>query len=764
MIVNTRDPVTDNTGPVDNATALVPSTRPLLADAAEFFYRVNSYLSPKDRELVQTAFALARREHGNQRRKSGELFFTHPLTVAYYLSEYHLDAPALVAALLHDVAEDTKVSLDEIGRQFGPDVRLLVDGVTKLKDVSLGVAKGRKMLPEELQQASLHKLLGIMTDDVRAVIIKLFDRLHNMRTIRAMPHHKQQQKAHETLSVYAPLANRLGIWNVKNELEALSLDVLHPEAYHLVSERLEEVRQKHQPFFELVSGQIFECLLDAGLDVRNVIIDPENIYTVYLDQLQSGVSHHEIDETLRLVVLLNDWPACYEALGHLHQLWQPVPGQFDDYIAVPRDNLYRSLHTMVFHTEGRRIKLRLRTIAMDEVSRIGVLTRWLYAGTPLWTKGIADRIEAFFENINENINIEPQNPILGVQGAMDVLRKQVRVYTPRGDVVELAQGATALDFAYTIHTGLGDQCLAARVNEMPYPLNRPLRDGDHVRIIKKQAAQPHRAWLDTDLGYITTNYALSHARRWFRRLSRQEAIDQGKQLLTSELEMLGLPGYPHTAVADAFKYSNEQELYYELGRAELLPTIVSTRVLQDVWQQGPERNLDTEVQSVAGERFVITNANGHKLSLCGTCRPRPREPIMGYLRTDGGVTVHGKSCHTLQSTRRPSQWGRLLKLEWGQTTPRKARLLTIAVEVYDRPGLLYEITDLMQGERINIAYIHTPLATNAGKKLVILCLEVERPRQAVGILHQIQALANVISVRGLPEGPPDIERLREGFF
>ncbi len=746
------------------ASKVLPTTRPLLADAAQFFCRINSYLSLKDREMVQTAFALARREHGDQRRKSGELFFTHPLTVAYYLAEYHLDAPALVAALLHDVAEDTKVSLDQIEAQFGADVRLLVDGVTKLKDVSLGVAKGRRMSPDELQQATLHKLLGIMTDDVRAVIIKLFDRLHNMRTIQAMPLDKQQQKAHETLSVYAPLANRLGIWNVKNEMETLSLEVLYPETFQIVSARLDEIRQKHQPFFELVSGQIFECLLEAGLDVRNVVIDPENIYTVYLDQIQAGVSHREVDETLRLVVLLNDWRACYEALGHLHQLWQPVPGRFDDYIAVPGDNLYRSLHTMVFHTEGRRIKLRLRTVAMDEVSRIGVLTRWLYAGTPLWTKGIADRIEAFFENINENINIEPQNPILGVQGAMDVLRKQVRVYTPQGEVVELRQGATALDFAYSIHTGLGDQCLAAQVNETPYPLNRPLRDGDHVRIIKKQAAQPQRAWLDRDLGYITTNYAHSHARRWFRRLSRQEAIDQGKQLLTSELEMLGLPGYPHTAVAEAFKYGSEQELYYELGRAELLPTTVSTRVLQDIWQQGPERHLDTEVRSLEGERFVITNANGHKLRLCGTCQPRPREPIMGYLRTDGAVTVHGKGCHTLQSSRRARQWGRLLKLEWGRTTPRKARLLTMAIDVYDRPGLLYEITDLMQAERINIAYIHTPLTTNAGKKLVILCLEVERPRQAVGILHQIQALANVISVRGLPDGPPDMERLRGGLF
>jgi (p)ppGpp synthase/HD superfamily hydrolase len=396
----------------------------------------------------------------------------------------------------------------------------------------------------------------------------------------------------------------------------------------------------------------------------------------------------------------------------------------------------------------------LRTIAMDEVSRIGVLARWLYAGTPLWSKGIAERIESFFENINENINVEPHNPSMGVKGVVeDVFRKQIRVYTPRGDVVELAQGATAIDFAYAIHTGLGDQCHSAHVNDLPYPLNRPLRDGDRIRIIKKLWAQPQRAWLDEDLGYIATTYARTHARRWFRRLPKSQAIAQGKQLLAYELSMLGVPGYPHSAIAHTFKYENEVMLYHDLGRAELLPTVVATRVLEDTWAQGPERDLDKIVYSAAGERFVVTNANNRELRLCGTCNPRPRETIVGYLRADKGVTVHRKGCHSLQPSRLP---GRLLKLGWGEATPRKARLLTIKVEVYDRPGLLFEITDLMQGEQINIAYIHTPLAAQAGRKHIVLCLEVVRPRQAVRVLHQIQSLTNVFVVHGLPDGPPEL--------
>ncbi|MEZ4643062.1 MAG: TGS domain-containing protein [Chloroflexota bacterium] len=269
----------------------------------------------------------------------------------------------------------------------------------------------------------------------------------------------------------------------------------------------------------------------ANLTVRNVLLAPENVYTVYQDLSTRGMSYYDVDKTMRLIILMDDWPSCYLALGHLHQLWQPVPGRFDDYIAVPRDNLYRSLHTTVVHNNGQHLKLRIRTVAMDKVSEIGVLARWVYAGTPLWSEGIANRVESFLLNINENISVETQDPGAGVKGVVeDVFRKQVRVYTPRGDVIELRQGATPIDFAYAIHTGLGDQCYAAYVNEVLHPLNKPLRDGDRVRIVKSVRAEPQRAWLDEDLGYIQTNYARSHARRWFRRLSHDMAILHGRNL------------------------------------------------------------------------------------------------------------------------------------------------------------------------------------------------------------------------------------------
>jgi RelA/SpoT family (p)ppGpp synthetase len=719
-------------------------THTIAADGKQFFDQINKYLSDEDRICVQEAFALARREHGNQRRKSGELFFTHPLTVAYYISEYMLDAPALAAALLHDIAEDTRVTIDEIETTFGPEVARLVDGVTKLKDVTEGIAKSKELSKQEIEDLTLHKLLAAMTHDVRTVIIKLFDRLHNLRTIKSTPHARQIYKAKETLSVYAPLANRLGIWRLKNELESLSLEIINPDAHTIIRNRLEQIHKEQQEEYQLISGQIFDCLLQANLDVRKVFLAPENIYSVYQDLCESAASFYEVDKTMRLVVLLDDWQSCYQALGYVHQLWQPVPGRFDDYVSVARDNLYRSLHTTVVHSNGQHLKLRFRTEPMDKVSEVGILARWVYADTPMWTSGVADRVETFFENINENINLEPQDPTAGVRGVVeDVFRQQIRVFTPRGDAIELVKGATALDFAYAIHTGLGNQCHSAYVNDMLYPLNRPLLDGMKVRIMKKDRAQPQRAWLDEDLGYIMTNYARSHARRWFRRLSPQTAVYQGLQLLQGELIMLGMHSYSHDQVAESFGYDNTRDMYYELGRADLLPTAVTTKLLKEMWMQGPARPFGKIVSSEKGGQFVVTQAEGREIRLCGTCNPRPPDAILGFLRRDGGVTVHHQRCHTLNPGRLA---GRMLKLAWGEAAPQEVRQVKLQVKVYDRPGLLFEITQLMNDEDINIAYIHTPEPGAPNEVHIHLAVEVLRPRQLVRVLHQIRALANVFLV------------------
>ncbi len=720
----------------------------LTATEDQFFEQISSYLPLDDELQVQAAFELAKREHGDQRRKSGEPFFTHPLTVAYYLTEYRLDGPAIAAALLHDVAEDTKVSLAELEEQFGPKVAHLVEGVTKLKDVSIGIAQGRELTREQIQDLTMQKLFREMTVDVRVVIIKLFDRLHNMRTIGAMPPHKQRQKARETLAVFAPLANRLGIWKLKSELEALSLQVLEPAAFQYISQELDTLKKNQLKMYQMVNEQITDSLLAVNLDIRNVLLAPENVYTVYQDLSKNRNTKGDIDRTLRLVVLLDDWISCYTALGHLHQLWRAVPDQFDDYISVPRDNLYRSLHTTVVHNNGQHIKIRLRTVAMDKVSEIGVLARWLYAGTPLWDKGIAERIEALFQNIRNSLDLEDEDAGINVKTVVeDVFSDQIRVYTPQGDAVSLPRGATAIDFAYKIHTEIGNHCQAVHVNDTLYPLNKALPNGAQVRVVKSIRAEPQRAWLDEDLGYITTMYARSHARRWFRRLPRPSAIKQGKQILRDELKMLGLPNFPHEAVSQMFEeIEDTEELYHALGRAEILPTTLATSVLSKAWTQNPSRDLDGTVQGRDGKEYVISQTRQRKIRLCNTCVPRPSDPIMGYLRQNGEVTVHREDCHSLSAHRDEL---RRIQLGWGEV-PRRVHSLHLRVDVYDRSGLLFDVTQLLEREHINIANISTPTHTRKGEVCILLELEMQTARQAVRIMHQIQALVNIYSVRTIP--------------
>ena len=713
-------------------------------DGDEFFELINTYLYKQDILRVQEAFDLARREHGDQSRRSGELFFTHPLTVAYYMAQYRLDADALMAALLHDVAEDTVVSVDQIRELFGPEVSQLVDGVTKLKEVSAGVARGRLLHPNEIQDASLHKMFNAMTTDVRVVLIKLFDRLHNMRTVQALPHYKQELKARETLTVYAPLANRLGIWRLKTQLEALSLEVLDNETFRFITQALELQYHQRLAYYTLISDQIIRHLQSRGVAVVNVLSNPESIYSVYQTLSKRPAPYDNIETPLRVVVLLEDIPSCYLSLGHVHQLWRPVPGKFDDYIAVPRENLYRALHTTVIYSNGQPLKVRFRSLAMNEVSEIGVLARWVYAGTPMWTKGIADRFEALFANVTENIQLEPLDVSTGVKGVVeDIFGQQVMVYTPRGDIIELPLGATPVDFAYAIHTEVGNQCLMAYVNEQPYPLNKPLRDGDQVRIVKSGWARPQRTWLDVDLGYLTTSRAESRIRRWFRRLSPELAIAEGRKLLHDELKMLGMPSLSHQKVAEQSGFQSPSELYYAFGRAELLPTTVATGVLAEEWQLSPARQIGRIVRAAGNHEYIITNAGSRELRLCGSCRARPGDNIVGFLRTDGIVTVHKEGCYTL----RPDPMAdRTIKLAWGSPDQEEVRIVRLKVDVFDRSGLLLEIAGLLQRENVNIAAISTESIGSGGKVRVLMDLEIANPRQLVRILHRAHALVNVYAI------------------
>lgn len=715
-------------------------------DGQQFFNRIEEYLTPPEVELVRAAFDFARQEHGEQRRKSGELFFTHPLTVAFYLAEHQIDAAALIAALLHDVAEDTRVSVAQIETRFGQDVARIVDGVTKFEQTAEDVAQHGELTPEQKANATLHKLFRFMTRDMRVVIIKLFDRLHNMQTIGALPRQKQEKIAQETLDVYGPLANRLGMWSMKQTLQSLALRVVDYNAFRHINEELEQLYQEQKVLLDTLIRDIRQALQTANIPYLNVVPSPRNVYSIYENLWVGGRTQYHIDRTPRLLVVLPDRLTCYTALGAVHGLWSPMVGKFDDYIARPRENLYRALHTSVMHSNGFPVKLRFRTEAMNTMSEIGILARWARRGTavsPDFVREVTEQVTALLQGISR-IQDEPQDSADSVRIVVgDVLSRQITAYTPRGEAKELPRGATPIDFAYRVHTAVGLSCRGARVNGSLAPLNTTLQDGDHVEILRHRFPNPRRVWLEEDLGYIHTMYARNNVRRWFRRLSEEEAIQVGQQLLEDELAMVGLADYPLAEATQLMGFKQPQDLFRAVGRADVLPTTISTRLLTSVWNSGPLRRIGQVVDVEPGQRFVVMNAGSRPLKLCQACNPRPPENIYGYIRKDDGVTIHSESCPYLPQTEVGAN--RLLSLRWGQDENSQVRLAGVELDVFDRPNLLFEITDLLRQEMINIQWIKTPLAQE--KRHLSIGLDIANPRQLVRVLHRLHALVNIHTVR-----------------
>lgn len=717
------------------------------ADGNLFFERIH-YLSEADRARVHAAFEFACSMHGDELRKDGTPFITHPLTVAYYLAEYTVDADALIAALLHDTAEDTSASIADIATLFGWDAAQIVDGVTKFEQSAEDI-HNNGMLDAKQKAAETHKkLFKYMMRDVRVVLIKLFDRLHNMRTIGSMKRTSQVRSATETLDVYAPLANRLAIYRLKNELESLAFSVLSPEIYTEINHQLIARETEHRQIVNDVIDRLSVDLAEEGIE-STICRSPRNVYTIYKNRDPARRRKQLVDDVPRLVISVNDRLACYTALGVAHALWSPQPKDFDDYVARPRTNMYRALHTTVVHDSGQLVKMRFRSRAMSVMSDIGVLGRW--AGGEDFSaemrQEINEQINSLLAGIGSNIDADiSQSVVEDIRN--DVLSNQITALTPGGDSIELPIGATALDFAYKIHTDIGDSCHRAIVNGEPRSLNNPLADGDRVQIYHGKNRHPQHIWLEDDLGFLATSYARNHVRRWFRRLSNRDAVHQGHELLTDELALVGLPDYDHLEIAHVLGKETETDLYRSVGHAEILTTEIARRILTRIWEQGRRRLIGEEVESDEGEKFIILNTSqlAEPLHLCRNCKPHPGNDIRGYIRPGRRIVIHSLDCSRLPADAEAYQ---LLHVRWGQDTIGEVREVCLEIEVYDRPDLLFEITRLLHDEMINIRNIETPRLNDAIR--VDLCMEVASPKQFVSILHRIKSLVNVRAVRSVPK-------------
>ena len=671
--------------------------------------KLEEYLLEEDILVVSSAYRFAENAHRGQLRLSGEPFFEHPKQTALFLADLKLDTATISAALLHDVVEDCGVSYKQITDSFGADVCALVNGVTKLTKAELSVdpkeyLEGFELREEAVddvvQAETLRKMLVAMAEDIRVVLIKLADRLHNMRTVSFLPSERSQAFARETLEIFAPLAHRLGIWELKWMLEDLAFQQLNPKEYRDISKRLNSKRIEREAYIERVVHLIQTDLESSGID-NEVYGRPKHIYSIHKKTEKYAEQNKEISEIYDLFavrILVDDLKDCYGALGVIHTKWHPLPGQFDDYIANPKDNLYQSLHTSVLCEDASPVEVQIRTKEMHKVAEYGVAAHWLYKEF-----GVQD--DQFDEKMRWLRQLlEWQRDASGAVEFVesfktDIFQSQVFVYTPKGDVVELPTGATPLDFAYRIHTDVGHNCVGSKVNGKLVALNHVLSNGDTVQIMtSKTASGPSRDWMNAGHGYVKTSSAKAKMRQWFNRQEKRSNIDRGKEILQRLLQRLDLE-IDELKVANALKFSDIDGLLASLGEGSLstekLIKQISFRadgsnlgVREYIPPRGPASGIE-----VLGVGDLLT-------TIARCCSPIMGDSIAGYITRGRGVTIHRDNCPNILGE---DESERLVSVNWGET--KTLYPVRIQIKGWDRVGLLGDVTSAVSEERVNIANI-----------------------------------------------------------
>src|SRR6266566_4655094 len=668
-----------------------------------------------DRERVREAFAFACEKHAAQRRKSGEDFIVHPVGVARICAGMRLDTETLCAALLHDTFEDTCSSIEQVRERFGEGIAGIVDGVTKLTGISF-------QSHDEAQAENYRKMMMAMADDVRVILIKLADRLHNMRTIGAMPKQKQQNKAKETLEIFAPLAHRLGIHAIKWELEDLAFATLHPRKYQEIKALVAQQRDEREVYVDRAGAYLLKELEALGIDAE-IAGRAKHFYSIYSKMTKKGREFNEIYDLTAMRVIVESVKDCYGAVGVIHSLWKPLPGRFKDFIAMPKLNMYQSLHTTVIGPEGRPLEIQIRTQDMHRMAEFGVAAHWVYKQRP-----DAERAENIgWQGAGEDAKLNWLRSMLDWQKDLsdpgefmetfraDLIEDEVYVFTPRGEVKSLAAGATPLDFAYEVHTEIGHRCVGARVNGRIVPLHYELRSGDIVEILTaKRERGPSRDWL----AMVKTTRARNKIKQWFKAESRKDTEHAGRELLQDHLNKAGLPAQKITGsplLADVIRevgFRKADDFYIALGAAKISPKLVVSKVMQRL-KQGEaadgERSA-ADMLRVGRARRAATKSSGQygikvdgvddvMLRLAKCCRPVPGDEIVGYISLGRGITIHRQDCPNTALLRKDPE--RFTRVSWdGELST--AFVVEIQVDAWDRHRLLEDLSRAFSESGANI--------------------------------------------------------------
>jgi GTP diphosphokinase / guanosine-3',5'-bis(diphosphate) 3'-diphosphatase len=701
---------------------------------AELIERAKQYIPPEKVTAIENAYQFALEAHAGQERKSGNPYIEHPVSVALTLAELQLDGSSLAAALLHDVPEDTGTPLSVIEEKFGPEVAKLVDGVTKLGRLSSREHVARS----EGQAENLRKMLLAMAQDLRVVFIKLADRLHNMRTLEFLPPEKQRSIARETLEIYAPLAHRLGIWELKWQLEDLSFMYLEPRKYQHIYKLLSAKSMQHEAFITRAINTLREEFDRVDMKVE-ISGRPKHIYSIYqkMEKYTAlGKDFDDIHDLIAIRILVNSREDCYSALGIVHGLWHPLPDQFNDYIANPKPNGYQSLHTTVMYDGTTPLEVQIRTNEMHRISEFGVAAHWRYKAGEKKDLHYEERIGWLRQLIEWHRELSGAEEFLE-SVKTDIFMDQVFVYTPKGEIKDLPKGATPLDFAYRIHTDLGHRCTGAKVNGRLVPLNYQLKNGDIVEIMTTKTKRgPSRDWLNPVIGYVMTSHAKEKIRQWFKKQERTENIERGRELLEKAMRQLGINQNERDSLALAFKYDNLEDFYAAIGEGGVTPHQIALKLAAE--EQKP-RIVGPSTTTPSVSAIKVRGVDDLLTHLAQCCHPVPGDEIIGYVTRARGVSIHRKDCHNVLNE---DETERLIPVEWGETTSLYP--VKVQVEAWDRVGLMRDIGAVVAEEKINITTLS--LTNNPDHTISFsFSLETANLVQLSKILSKIEGIKGVIS-------------------
>ncbi|GAB7563920.1 bifunctional (p)ppGpp synthetase/guanosine-3',5'-bis(diphosphate) 3'-pyrophosphohydrolase [Methylobacillus methanolivorans] len=713
-----------------------PPLLPADSEDSQLTLRLREYLKQDDIDHIWDAYRFSAAAHEGQVRRSGEPYVIHPVSVAGILAELHLDPPTLIAALLHDVVEDTGVTKQEIGEKFGKQVADLVDGLSKLDKIEFQSAT-------QAQAENFRKMLLAMSQDVRVILVKLADRLHNMSTLDVMKPEKQRRIARETLDIYAPIANRLGLNEIYQTLEDLSFKYLYPMRHRVISKAVMAARGNRKEVVGKILDAINQRLKDQHIDAE-VTGREKHLYSIYKKMTGKTVTFSQIYDIYGFRVIVRDLPTCYAALGVLHGLYKPIPGKFKDYIAIPKANGYQSLHTTLFGPFGTPIEIQIRSREMHNIADAGVAAHWLYKTTDAHLTALQQQTHQWLQRLLDIQNESSDSLEFLEHFKVDLFPDEVYVFTPKGTIMALPKGATAVDFAYAVHTDIGNRCVAVKINQELAPLRTELHNGDHVEIITAAHAHPNPAWLN----YVLTGKARAHIRHYLKSMQSTESALLGERMLNQALR--ALHANPAT-IDDAawqrlvrdYGAKSKDEILADIGMGKRLNVMVAHQLMAQAGQQEVVTEQQQKVSAKVLDTITIRGSEGMAVQFAQCCRPIPGDPILGFINKDKGLVIHTHDCPAIRKFRLdPDKW---LDVEWD---PQGHRLYKVSLKlvVANRRGMLAKIASGIAEAGSNIDNVSMEEADNSTYTNMNFTVQVENRVHLAELMRRLRKIPDVVRI------------------